>query len=62
MAETTELCNRIAKDILAKCLEKPSPDFLTMVDNVMTGLWYGDFSLSKDAILTLTYDITGTKC
>ncbi|KOC68374.1 hypothetical protein WH47_03532 [Habropoda laboriosa] len=59
--ETTELCKRVAYEILAKHLENPLPEFEKLSSNAVTGMWYIDVTIDTDAFMYKTYDLTGVK-
>ncbi|XP_076244756.1 uncharacterized protein LOC143185545 [Calliopsis andreniformis] len=59
--ETTELCRKISTEIIAPYLEKPSQNWETMAFSILDGLWYGDFLVNRNALITLMYNLIGVK-
>ncbi|XP_029052595.1 uncharacterized protein LOC114880597 [Osmia bicornis bicornis] len=59
--ETTEVCKKIAKEILVKHMEDPDPEFLKLASNAINGMWYADVSMNVPAFFDLTYKLTGLK-
>nr|XP_033328877.1 uncharacterized protein LOC117221782 [Megalopta genalis]XP_033328878.1 uncharacterized protein LOC117221782 [Megalopta genalis]XP_033328879.1 uncharacterized protein LOC117221782 [Megalopta genalis] len=61
VAETTELCRRIAADVLNKRIQNSSPDFVKLASNAINGFWYVDFNLDADAFFELTYSLANAQ-
>ncbi|XP_078049052.1 uncharacterized protein LOC144476233 isoform X2 [Augochlora pura] len=61
VAETTELCRRIAADIIKTHMKNSSPDFHKLAGNAINGLWYVDINFDADAFYELTYSLTGVQ-
>ncbi|XP_003705037.2 uncharacterized protein LOC100883146 [Megachile rotundata] len=61
VSETTELCRRIADEIIAKHMDNADPDFLQLASNAINGMWYVDVGINETAFLDITYKMTGLK-
>ncbi|XP_054005168.1 uncharacterized protein LOC128890564 [Hylaeus anthracinus] len=60
-AETTEMCRKVAHDIIKIHLEDHSPDVHQLMIYMVKGLSYVDPTLNTDAIMSLSYECAGAK-
>ncbi|XP_076631318.1 uncharacterized protein LOC143346761 [Colletes latitarsis] len=60
-AETTELCRKIASEIIKEHLLDPLPESEQLVSYAVQGVWYIDPTYDEDAIIALMMDMTGIK-
>ncbi|XP_012227317.1 uncharacterized protein [Linepithema humile] len=59
--ETSELCQKIAKNVYAIHLKEVTSDFYFITSNVINGLWFIDMTCDTDAFLTLIYRVFNIK-